>query len=130
MEYITPVNNYVVVEPSGYMKGFQELEDARGFVSSLNLDNILENTKTGKHAIADMYQEQDQKDLGIITGVEEGECRIYNLDSLIEKVRETRYFESEKQDIISKLLDEDIKLNVYDSGIEEVLTDVTVEWSI
>lgn len=130
MEYITPVNNYVVVEPSGDIKGFQELEDARGFVSSLNLDNILEHTQVGKHAIADMYQEQDQKDLGTITGVYEGECRIYNLDNLIEKIRETAYFESEKQEIISKLLNKDIKINVYDYGIDDVLADVTVEWGI
>jgi len=130
MEYITPVNNYIVVEPSGDVKGFKELEDARGFVSSLNLDNILENTKVGKHAIFDMYQEEDQQDFGIISGVDNGECRIFNLDEVIEKIRDEGYFESEKQELISKLLNEDIKLNVYEYGIDNILADLTVEWSI
>jgi len=130
MEYIAAVNNYIVVEPSGDVKGFKELEDARGFVSSLSLDNILENTKVGKHATFDMYQEQDQKDLGTITGVDEGECRIYDLDEVVEKIRNEGYFESEKQELISKLLEEEVRLNVYEYGIDNILADLTVEWSI
>ena len=130
MDYIVPVNNYIVVEPSGDVKGFKELEYARGFVSSLSLDNILENTKVGKHATFDMYQQQDQMDLGTITGVDEGECRIYNLDEVIEKIRNEGYFESEKKELIEKLLGEDIKLNVYEYGIDNILADLTVEWSI
>ena len=130
MEYIVPVNNYIVVEPSGDVKGFKELEDARGFISSINLDNILENTKVSKHAINDMYQEQDQNDLGIITGVDRGESKIFNIEEVIEKIRNQGYFESEKQELISKLLEENIKLNVYQYGIDDILSDLTEQWSI
>lgn len=130
MKYIVPVNNYIVVEPSGDVKGFKELSDARGFISSINLDNILENTKVSKHAINDMYQEQDQNELGIITGVDKGESKIYNIEEVIEKIRKQGYFESEKEELISKLLESEIKLNVYHYGIDDILSDLTEEWNI
>ena len=132
MEYITAFNNYVVAQPNGDLIGFKELSDARSFISTYNLNNILENSPIAENAekFFDLYQEKDQQDLGIITGVDEGECKIYDLEDFIEKVRETDFFESEKDEIISQLLKEDIKLNIYDYGIDNILTDVKMEWTV
>ncbi len=132
MEYITAFNNYVVAQPNGDLIGFKELSDARSFISTYNLNNILENSPIAENAekFFDLYQEKDQQDLGIITGVDEGECKIYDLEDFIEKVRETDFFQSEKDEIISELLKEDIKLNIYDYGIDNILTDVKMEWTV
>ena len=132
MEYITAFNNYVVAQPNGDLIGFKELSDARSFISTYNLNNILENSPIAENAekFFDLYQEKDQQDLGIITGVDEGECKIYDLEDFIEKVRESDFFESEKDEIISQLLKEDIKLNIYYYGIDNILTDVKMEWTV
>ena len=133
MEYITAFNNYVVAEPGGDLRGFKELSDARSFISAYNLDNILENSPRvteDSEKFFDLYQEKDQQDLGIITGVNEGECKIYDLEDFIEKIRESSFFQSEKDEIISELLKEDIKLNIYDYGIDDILTDVKMEWTV
>jgi len=132
MKYITAFNNYVVAQPNGDLIGFKELSDARSFISTYNLNNILENSPIAENAekFFDLYQEKDQQDLGIITGVDEGECKIYDLEDFIEKVRETDFFQSEKDEIISELLKEDIKLNIYDYGIDNILTDVKMEWTV
>ena len=132
MEYITAFNNYVVAQPNGDLIGFKELSDARSFISTYNLNNILENSPIAENAekFFDLYQEKDQQDLGIITGVDEGECKIYDLEDFIEKVRATDFFQSEKDEIISELLEEDIKLNIYDYGIDNILTDVKMEWTV
>ena len=132
MEYITAFNNYVVAQPNGDLIGFKELSDARSFISTYNLNNILENSPIAENAekFFDLYQEKDQQDLGIITGVDEGECKIYDLEDFIEKVRETDFFQSEKDEIISEILKEDIKLNIYDYGIDNILTDVKMEWTV
>ena len=132
MEYITAFNNYVVAQPNGDLIGFKELSDARSFISTYNLNNILENSPIAENAekFFDLYQEKDQQDLGIITGVDEGECKIYDLEDFIEKVRATDFFQSEKDEIISELLKEDIKLNIYDYGIDNILTDVKMEWTV
>ena len=132
MEYITAFNNYVVAQPNGDLIGFKELSDARSFISTYNLNNILENSPIAENAekFFDLYQEKDQQDLGIITGVDEGECKIYDLEDFIEKLRESDFFQSEKDEIISELLKEDIKLNIYDYGIDNILTDVKMEWTV
>lgn len=132
MEYITAFNNYVVAQPNGDLIGFKELSDARSFISTYNLNNILENSPIAENAekFFDLYQEKDQQDLGIITGVDEGECKIYDLEDFIEKLRESDFFQSEKDEIISQLLKEDIKLNIYDYGIDNILTDVKMEWTV
>lgn len=132
MDYITAFNNYLVVEPSGNARGFVELSDARNFISSYNLDNILEHSPRveGFKSYFDMYQEEDQEALGIITGVDEGECKIYDLEDFMDKVRESGFFQSEKDDIISQLLSEKINLNINDYGLDNLLTDVKMEWTV
>ena len=85
MDYITAVNNYVVKMPSGELNGFIELSDARNFISQYYLDKILDYRKSGG-AFLDIYQEKDQEELNRLVGVDEGECQIYDLDSLIERI--------------------------------------------
>ena len=89
MDYLIAENNYIVVEPSGDIKGFKELSDAKSFVGCYYLNNILDNTQRvkGYGTWFDLYQEEDQEDLNRILGVNEGECMIFDLDSILEVIR-------------------------------------------
>ncbi|NLK96421.1 MAG: hypothetical protein GX275_14745 [Clostridiales bacterium] len=132
MNYITPVNEFIVVKPSGEIIGFKELSDARNFISVYNLNNILEESPRmkGGNTYYDMYEEKNQESLGIINGVYEGECKIYSIDDFFEKIRDAGFFQQEVDELISKLLVENINLNVYDYGIDNILVDVKQLWTV
>ena len=59
-------------------------------------------------------------------GAYEGECVIYDLDSLIENIQKSDYFEEEKVELISKLMDKQIDINVNDYQIDKIFTETTV----
>lgn len=132
MNYVVAKNNYIVVEPSGDVKGFEEVSNARSFISCYYLDNILEYKPQADNysSYFDMYQEDEQEALNYITGVDEGECRIYDLDDFIEKIREKPFHQEEKDELISKLLEKDINLNIYDYAIDDILVDVRELWTV
>lgn len=127
MEYITALNNYVLLMPSGELRGFQDLESARGTIYQYDLETILGNTHGGREYEYDMFTEIN--DIGITAGVLEGECQIFVLEDFIEKIRESSMFQDEKDEIISKLLKEDINLNIYDYDLFSLLNDSEVEWA-
>ncbi|MBD7913029.1 hypothetical protein [Clostridium cibarium] len=130
MEYITAMNNYVVVNPNGDMQGYVEIDEAVGAVDSYDLENILalcEEPRKGH--MFDMWQFDDMQDSGIIYGVDNGECQIYDMDTLLEAIRESGMFQDEKDELIKELLKKDIHLNAYDKGIVGILANVDVEWT-
>lgn len=125
MNYITPVNSYLVLMPSGDIRGFKDVDDARGSVYEYYFKKSLGNIHSGGESYYDMYG--NYNDVGIISGVEEGECQIYNLDDFMENIRNSGMFQEEKDELISKLLKENITLNTYDYGIYDLLYDADVE---
>lgn len=129
MEYVTAFNNYIVEEPSGDIRGFVELSDARSYISSMYLNRILYSER-GKYSVFDMTQERDMEDYGLIAGVNQGECKIFDLDDFLEKIRNSSIFQDEKDELISKLLEEEIKLNVIDYTIDDILIDVEEKWTV
>ena len=56
------------------------------------------------------------------SGVEEGECRLYNTYNIIEKIQNEGIFQEEKEELISKLLSNKIDINIYDYGIDNIFT--------
>ena len=130
MEYITPVNNYVAVMPTGDVVGFVELSDARGYITTNYLEDILETSHEGKYSYWDMTQERDMEDSGLIRGVNQGEAQIYDLDEFIAKIRASAMFQDEKDELISKLLRKDIRMNIVDYGLEGMLTEVEQKWTV
>ena len=125
MDYITPVNSYIVLMPSGDIRGFKEVDDARGTIYEYYFNKSLGHVHSGGESFYDMYG--NYNDVGIIAGVEEGECQIYNLDDFMDKIRNSDMFQEEKDELISKLLKENIILNVYNYGIYDLLSEVDVE---
>ena len=125
MNYITPVNSYLVLMPSGDIRGFKDVDTARGTIYEYYFKKALSSVHSGGESPYDMYG--NYNDVGIIAGVEEGECQIYNLDDFMDKIRNSDMFQEEKDELISRLLRENIILNVYNYGIYDLLSDADVE---
>lgn len=127
MEYITAANDYVLLMPSGELRGYKDIDSARGTIYEYDVLQMLEYVHSGTEDEFDMYTQQN--DVGIIEGVENGECQIFNLDDFITKIQESGMFQDEKDEVISKLLQENININVYDLGLFNLLNECRVEWA-
>lgn len=127
MEYITAANDYVLLMPSGELRGYKDIDSARGTIYEYDVLQMLEHVHSGTEDEFDMYTQQD--DVGIIEGIENGECQIFNLDDFITKIQESGMFQDEKDEVISKLLQENININVYDLGLFNLLNECRVEWA-
>lgn len=128
MEYITAVNNYVVLTPEGRLVGFQDKDRCINYITGYEFSNMLEFKNNKNDGYFDFYVEQDQKDFGTITGVNEGDCLIYRLDDIIEAIQNAGIFQSEKDEIISELLKEDINLNIHNIGIDNIIASLDALW--
>lgn len=128
MDYKVAANNYIVVTPKGTIKGFLEAEDAHMYVLGY-YEKKVNKLSDDTDIIYDDYATEPLEstiDICIDLGVKEGDCTIYDLDDFIEKIQESSMFEEEKEEIISKLMEKDIKLNAIDYQLMDILKDVTV----
>lgn len=125
MNTVVPFHNYVVVTPNGDMIGFQEVEDADAYIMGELVEKIDKLGDNTEMVYVDHMTEplQSAVDISRELGVYEGECRIYELESLIENIRNSGIFDDEKDELISKLMAEKIKLNVNDYHIDNFLID-------
>lgn len=128
MDYITAINNYVVLTPEGKLLGFKDKDRCVNYVTGYEFSNMLDFKHNKNDGYFDFYVEQDQKDFGTITGVNKGDCLIYNIDDVIENIQNADIFQSEKDEIISELLKEDINLNIYDIGIDDIIISLDALW--
>lgn len=128
METILPYHNYIVVNPNGDIEGFQNADDASVYILGYyteKIDKIGDNTE---FVYTDNVAEPFENAVNISRelGVYEGECKIYDLDSLIDNIRESDIFDDEKEEIISKLMEEDIDINSNAYQLEPFLINTKV----
>lgn len=128
MSEMTPYHNYIVVTPNGDIAGYREIDDARNFVSGYYIGKVEEMSDDLSVVYSDYVTDPMQTAEAICTslGVYEGECVIYDLESLIENIQKSDIFEEEKVELISKLMQKKINLNVSDYQIDKILTETTV----
>lgn len=128
MSEMTPYHNYIVVTPNGDIAGFREIDDARNFVSGYYIGKVEEMSDDLSMVYSDYVTDPMQTTEAICTslGAYEGHCMIYDLESLIENIQKSNIFEEEKVDLISKLMNKQIKINVNDYQIDKILTETTV----
>ena len=121
-----PFHNYVVVTPNGDMIGFQEEDEARKFIAGYFVGKVEELSDNTEMVYVDHMTEPLQSTVDICTelGGYEGDCRIYDIDSCIEVIRNSGIFEDEKEELISKLMEKKIDLNVNDYQLNGLLMDV------
>ena len=116
---IVPKYEYLLVAPSGDIKGFNNLEETKGCINMYYDSKVLDFTDDESDTPEEMINSVCQ-----ILGVHEGECKVYNNTDVIEKIQETLIFEEEKEEVINKLLGYNIDLNIYKYSLDEVFNDV------
>lgn len=126
MEILLPYHNYIVTVPNGNVYGFVELDEARDFTREYYIDKVDEYAEDIELVYDD--SDHDSTDSMDVTadicrelGVYEGQCKIFELDNLIEVIRDSGIFEDEKEELIMMLMEEEIDLNVNDYHLEEFL---------
>ncbi|OOM82458.1 hypothetical protein CLPUN_01600 [Clostridium puniceum] len=118
-------NDYLLIMPSGSCKGFNDLEGVKAYINlyyekrfddTLHEDGYNDATESGG----------DDPRLNVFTqlGVEEGKCEVYRTQDFVEILDNELIFEEDKEEIISKLSEAKIKLNIYDYGLDEILAHI------
>ena len=121
---ISPYHEYLLVMTDGSTIGFQDYESAKAYINLYYYQKVKNDEKVEELDDPTDSSEQLINTTCKIIGVDEGEVALYKIDDVIEKIQEEFVFEDEKEEIISKLLDENIQLNVIDLGIDFILHDV------
>lgn len=119
---IVPNFEYLLVMPSGNIKGFQTESIAKSFVNNYYYFRTRDNGLVSQ--FNDLTENHDDivDTVCYKIGVEEGSCRLYNTIDIIEKIQEELVFDDEKEEVISKLLSSDIELNIFDYAIDNIFT--------
>lgn len=124
----TSTNNYIVVFPNGEVKGVEDQNDAHITVLGYyeGKVNELNNDREASYEDYSTNPLESTINICISLGAYEGDCTIYDLEDLISKIQDSGIFDEEKQEIITKLMQPNIYLNVYDYQIDDILKDVIV----
>ncbi len=128
MDTRVPYHNYIVVTPNGDVLGFGEEDDARKYVAGYYGGKIEELSDDRSKVYVDYGTDPLQASVDICTelGAYEGDCIIYDLDSFIENIQSSGIFEDEKEELILKLMQEKINLNINDYQVDDLLYDTKV----
>ena len=123
-----PYHNYIVVTPNGDVLGFGEEDDARKYVAGYYVGKIEELSDDRSKVYVDYGTDPLLASVDICTelGAYEGDCIIYDLDSFIENIQNSGIFEDEKEELILKLMQEKINLNINDYQVDDLLYDTKV----
>jgi len=123
-----PYHNYIVVQPNGNVLGFREEDDARRYVAGYYVGKIEELSDDRSMLYVDYSTDPLQASVDICTelGAYEGDCIIYDLDSFIESIQNSGIFEDEKEELILKLMQEKINININDYQVDNLLNDAKV----
>ncbi|MPQ44352.1 hypothetical protein [Clostridium tarantellae] len=126
MDYIVPSNDYIIVTPKGEIKGFKDLDKAQNYIDFYNSERLRCMKDKPDYRDYDMTDINSSIDIFTRLGVDEGECLIYDLQEFIQRIQESSFFDEEKEELIKKLLKDEIDLNVKDYQIETILNEVNI----
>lgn len=119
---IIPSFQYLLVMPSGNIKGFNSESMAKAFVNNYYYHRTRDNGIVSQfNDLTNNYDDMVDT-MCYKMGVEEGECRLYNTTDIIEKIQDELVFDDEKEEVISKLLSSNIELNIFDYAIDNIFT--------
>ena len=125
---IVPSNEYLLVMPSGNVKGFDDYAMAKAYI------NNYYYYKTRRVEEVEAYDDLTNNFDDIVDtvcykiGIEEGECQLYYTSNIIEKLQDELVFNEEKEEVISKLMAHKIEFNTYDYAIDVQSIDVMEQY--
>lgn len=122
---IVPSNEYLLVMPSGNVRGFNEYGMAKAYINNY-LYHITRSSEGIIRELNDLTANYENlvDTVCRIKGAEQGECKLYYTNDVIEKIQQDFIFDDEKQEVISKLLADCIEFNTYDYSIDNILNDI------
>ena len=118
-------NDYLLVMPSGNCKGFNDLEGVKAHINiyyERRLDDTLH--EDGYNDATEIGGDDPRLNVFTQLGVEEGKCEVYKTEDFIEKLKEELVFDEEKEEVISKLSEAKINLNIYDYSLDGILAQI------
>ena len=124
--YKETYNEFLLVLPNGDCIGFNDIESAKSYINRFYEDLIKEKIhEEGDNDITENSAGSDAR-INICTdyGVENGNFQLYSIDDVIDKVNESTIFEEEKSYIIENLYEAEIDFNMYDSNLDELMSDI------
>ena len=118
-------NDYFLVMPSGNCKGFNDLESAKSYINIYYERKINDGiNEEGDNDATEIGGDKPRKNICTQLGVEEGKCQVYKTEDFIGKLSEELVFDEEKEEVISKLCEAKIDLNIYDYSLDEILANI------
>ena len=125
---VVPFYNYIVVNPNGDVVGFHEEKDAREYITGYYVEKVDKLSDDYSIVYGDYSTDPLQTTVDICTelGVYEGDCVIYDLESFLQNIRESEIFQEEKDELIAKLLQRNIDININDCQIDDILMNTKV----
>lgn len=121
---IVPSNEYLLVMPSGNVKGFDDYSMAKAYINNYYYYKTRRVEEVG--AYDDLTNDFDDivDTVCYKMGIEEGECQLYYTSSIIEKLQNELIFNEEKEEVISKLMAPKIEFNTYDYALDNIFREV------
>ena len=121
---IVPSNEYLLVMPSGNVKGFDDYAMAKAYINNYYYYKTRRVEEVGVYD--DLTNDFDDivDTVCYKIGIEEGECQLYYTSDIIEKLQDELVFNEEKEEVISKLMAPKIEFNTYDYALDNIFRDV------
>lgn len=118
-------NDYLLIMPSGNCKGFNDIEGAKAYIN-IYYEKRLDDTfhEDGYNDATEIGGDEARLNVFTQLGVEEGKCEIYRTNDFVEILDKELIFEEDKEEIISKLSEAKIKLNIYEYGLDKILAHI------
>lgn len=120
-----PCNEYLLVMPNGDCKGFNDLKEAKAYINIYYERKIDEDVdEHGYNDFTDIGGGDARQNICTQLGVEEGKCEVYSMDDFIRKLEGELVFDNEKNEIISKLMEDHLDINLYNYNLDMFLADM------
>ncbi|WP_066872002.1 hypothetical protein [Clostridium mediterraneense] len=121
---ISAENAYILIMPDKTVAGVEDIEYARAFVNTYYEIRVRDYHEKEEFSDYDLQDEDMRNGILVRIGQNEGHPLLYDTDSVIEAIRESELFDSEKEILIKKLLGKDIKFDAEKYGLESLIVDV------
>ena len=122
--YEAQENNYIVVMPDGKVIGFEDSDMAKAYINLYYQKKLEVYSNKVDFSDFDITEEKVNETISRVVGVDEGLCNLYNIDDVINSIQESSIFEDEKSELIYKLRERKINLNINDYQVDDILINV------
>lgn len=120
-----PYNEYLLVMPDGDIKGFNDLETTKAYINVYYEKRIDNDMKEDDYNdITEIGGGDERENICINMGVREGKCEVYKTSDFIDSLEKKLVFNSEKEEVIDKLVQKHINLNINDYNLDAFLTNI------